>query len=211
MKNKRSENIKAMKFTSKNTKLDTIFNEIIKDIIDNKDNDAFYHKLEFNTKQLINLKNEKGEYIYPNSTGELITMFNSLNNIKENHCLYWFELEDTVKAEEVNKLLNAYRNKKLKKVPATNKNENSKILYVGVRQKGFVKRSGLTNIVGRLNQHLGYYPNKNTQGLQLYHYLKDKDYKITIKVIEFEGLDKHYLNIIEKKIAEQLKPLCGRH
>lgn len=139
--------------------------------------------------------------------------------------MYWFELESNKKAEELNNLLNDYRQKKdkilnYKTVPATNKNKDSNILYVGIRQGGGSKDKkdkegnitlGVTNIVGRINQHLGYYHVASTQGLQLYEYAKGLDFNITIKVIEFVGLDTKYLNIIEKLVAKELEPLSGRH
>lgn len=189
--------------------VDSILNEIAQNIYDNRNNDSFYHKLEFNTNQLLD---HEGYKKFVNSEGELVSIFNDLNNIKENYCLYWFELENEEKANYLTLELNFYRNKKMKKVPATNKNKNSNVFYVGIRQGGYTKYNNLTHITGRICQHLGYYKEPTTQGLQLYEFARNKNYKITIKVVEFKKFNHpKYLNIIEKLVAQKLRPLCGRH
>jgi len=59
---------------------------------------------------------------------------------------------------------------------------------------------------------MGYYKNSRTQGLQLVHLAKGKDFEITLNVVEFKDLENPmYLNVIEKMVADELKPLCGRH
>lgn len=190
-------------------KTDSILNEIAENIYENRNNDSFYNKLELNTNQLIDHENYTK---FVNSSGELVPIFKKLNEIKENHCLYWFELENEELANKLSIELNSYRLNGIKKVPASNKNKNSKVLYVGIRQGGYTKHNNLTNITGRICQHLGYYKEASTQGLQLYEYSRNKGYKITIKVVEFKRF-KHakYLNIIEKLVAQKLKPLCGSH
>lgn len=191
-------------------KIDSILNEIAQNIYENRNNDSYYHKLEFNTKQLLD---HEGYTKFVNSDGELVSIFNDLNYIKENHCLYWFELENEELANNLNLELNEYRFKNLKTVPPiNNKNKNSKVFYVGIRQGGFTKYNNLTNITGRICQHLGYYNKFTTPGLQLFEYARNNNYTITIKVVEFKKF-KHpkYLNIIEKLVAQKLKPLCGKH
>lgn len=190
-------------------KIDSILNEIAQNIYENRNNDSSYHKLEFSTNQLLD---HEGYTKFVNSHGELVPMFNDLNSIKENHCLYWFELDNEELAKDLNSELKAYRLKNLKTVPPSNNNTNSKVLYVGIRQGGFTKHNNLTNITGRICQHLGYYDKISTQGLQLCEYTRSKNYRITIKVIEFKKF-KHprYLNTIEKLVAQKLQPLCGKH
>ena len=203
-----------MNLEKENLQIEKQFQEIAKTIIHNKNNDRFYHKFTFNTNQLIE---HKGYAVFPNSTGALIDQFKPLNSIKENHCLYWFELNSNEETFKINELLKKYRDKRNKKVPAGNtyksdtKEEIRNVLYLGIRQGGYVKSKNLTNIVGRINQHLGYYHAVSTQGLQLYEYTKDKDFDITIKVIEFIGLNSKYLKIIEKEVAKVFKPLSGTH
>lgn len=190
-------------------KIDTILNEIADNIFENRNNDTFYHKLEFNTNQLLD---HEGYTKFVNREGQLVSIFNDLNNIKENHCLYWFELENEELAKNLLIELDRYRSKNLKTVPPTKIKITSNVFYVGIRQGGYTKYNNLTNITGRICQHLGYYHKASTQGLQLYEYARNKDYKITIKVVEFKKF-KHpkYLNIIEKLVAQKLNPLCGKH
>lgn len=184
-------------------------NAIVDTIYQNRDNDDFYHKGMFNTKDLPNHENYS---YFPNIDAtfrEII--FGRLNTITANHCLYWFELETEEKAIELVNLLNAYRKiEGCKTVPAANKNKNSKVFYLGIRQGGAGK-NGLTNIEGRMNQHLGYYNVPTTQGLQLYEYAKEKDFNITIKVVEFKGIETYCLNVIEKLLAQKMLPLSGKH
>lgn len=198
--------------------IDTKFNTIVSKITTKKA-ESFYSKT-FNTKNLKPFqygKNIKGvDWYSPNTDSDLRYFFQDLD-LKKNHCLYWFELETKEKAIELNNLLNTYRKEKGVKhnrvVPATNKNDDSNILYVGIRQGG-CRKDGLTNIVGRINQHLGYYKVPTTQGLQLVHYAQGLDFEITLNVVEFSDLDNErvmYLNMIEKLVAKKLKPLCGRH
>jgi hypothetical protein len=186
-------------------KLESIVNKIVK-----KEVDSFYSK-KFNTKDL---KEYQEDRYSPNIDLDFRYFFEELDN-KENHCLYWFELETENKAIELNNSMNNYRLKKdspnYRTVPATNKNEKSNVLYVGIR-RGKQKPSNLSNIVGRINQHMGYYKVARTQGLQLVHYAKGLDFEITLNVVEFKDLkNPMYLNLIEKMVANKLEPLSGRH
>lgn len=189
------------------------FHEIVEEIYSNRNNDSFYHKGVFNTKDLPDHKN----YAYsPNLDPQFgRNVFSSLDKINSNHCLYWFELATPSEAEQLNDLINLYRLKKeednYRVVPASNKNTNSRILYLGVRRGGYTKSRKLTNITGRMCQHLGYYEKGTTQGLQLYEYAKGKDFEVTLKVIEFENLEAYALNVIEKLLVKKMKPLSGRH
>lgn len=190
------------------------FQKIVDDIILRKDSNDF-NIATFNTKDLSN-HNNYNEKDCINQKPDFWNSFKVLDSVKKNNCLYWFELENEKKADELNSLLNSYRLKwkqeGVKKVPTTNRNTKSKIIYVGIRQGGYRKRDDLTNITGRIMQHLGYYKEGATQGLQLYEYARSKDFNITLKVVQFEGLEySAFLNIIEKLVAEKLRPLCGRH
>lgn len=140
-------------------------------------------------------------------------MFTELNK-KICSCLYWFEVETLGKCSDLRDLLD--QNRELLKsnartVPARNNNNDSNILYVGIRRGGIRKRDQLTNIAGRIAIHMGYYVKGSTQGLQLIHWSNNLDCKINLKVVEFENLPNDYLNTIEKIVAYKLKPLCGKH
>ncbi|MEE1899565.1 hypothetical protein V1389_14545 [Flavobacterium rakeshii] len=145
--------------------------------------------------------------------GELIPLFQFLDS-KENHCLYWFELEDNDSCMKLNEILNEKREalRPFRTVPCTNKNSNSNVLYVGIRRGGFTKKYELSNIAGRMIQHLGYYQVGTTQGLQLIHWAAESNLKVTIKVYEFEKeFPNHYLGSMEKIVAHKLQPLSGKH
>ena len=190
---------------------------IVTEIASNIKNDDFCYKGFFNTKDL---PDHKGYTVFVNNHPfrNQFKFYDFLDLKKEQHCLYWFELDSIEKASEIFELMQIYRKRKgtedYKTIPATNSYRGygkSKILYVGVRRAGYRKSDDLTNITGRINQHLGYYDNPRTQGLQLYEYARGKDFNITLKVIAFEGIEPYLLNVIEKKVARILKPLCGRH
>src|SRR5690606_5974724 len=124
------------------------------------------------------------------------------------HCVYWFEIKTMELASELNTLLDNNRNElNLNKrlVPVINKNTDSNILYVGIRRGGKRKYDGLSNIAGRIIQHLGYYVKGSTQGLQLIHWTNKADLDIKLNVVEFKDLPNIYLNVVEKLIAHKLK------
>lgn len=191
-------------------KIDDVFESISNDIVNKK---MDFYSESFNIKDL---PNNNGFKVHPNTLPEFNYLFRPLDK-KNNDCLYWFELETVEKAIELNNILNKYRlsnikgNAEYRNIPATNSNEMSNVLYVGIRRKSKSKNPNLTNIVGRINQHLGYYKNQNTQGLQLIHFAENCDFKLKLNVVEVISSNDIYLNIIEKKVANKLKPLCGRH
>jgi hypothetical protein len=71
-------------------------------------------------------------------------LFTELDQI-ECDSLYWFTLDTNEQAKELNNHLNTYRDKNKKGskgyrcIPATNKNKNSNVLYVGIRGGGISK------------------------------------------------------------------------
>lgn len=150
----------------------------------------------------------------------------SVLNEKTNDCLYWFSVPQKADAQllesEINKCREPLKNQQDKRVvPAKNSNLDSNVLYVGVRKGGFRKYTminrkrvpdELSNIAGRIIQHLGYYKKGSTQGLQLVHWAKNFNFQITLNVVEFQNLpSKEYLYIIEKMYAIKLRPILGKH
>ena len=153
---------------------------------------------------------------HPNTHTDFRPIVAKLNEYYED-CLYWFQTESVKDAQKLDQLLCSYRQKRgvensgYRAVPTTNTLKNKdKVLYVGVR-KGKKSKKGLTNIMGRINQHLGYYKNSKTQGLQLYHWAKDANVKITIYCVHFEQDLGPLLYVLENKIAQKLQPYCGRN
>ncbi|AWG26678.1 hypothetical protein [Flavobacterium kingsejongi] len=134
---------------------------------------------------------------------------------KVTNCLYWFEVENNNSCDLLVKHLNEIRpilKEQFRVVPVINKNNNSNVLYVGIRRGGFTEKWGLSNISGRMIQHLGYYEKGSTQGLQLAHWSLNSDIKIKINIIQFEEkFPNYYLEAFEKIIAHKLRPLCGKH
>lgn len=183
-----------------NERLDSIYKYIV------SKNEQFTFNLrdlpELNNYQT-NILTEKGFY----------DIFTKLNNKRDN-CIYWFELENKENCEILVEYLNRNRNllfENIRVVPPQNKNRDSNILYLGIRRGGFRKKDGLSNISGRIVQHLGYYHKGSTQGLQLIHWCNGLDMKIILNIVELNGLPNDYLNVAEKILSYHLRPLCGKH
>lgn len=118
--------------------------------------------------------------------------------------VYWFEIISDINSEKIITELNHYKLKKERNTPAIRKNinPNSKILYVGkVKLKFF----------GRFIQHLGFYKNNQTQGLQLFYWAKEISIKLKVHVLEFEKDMEDYIPIIELEFSKYLEPLIGKH
>lgn len=128
-----------------------------------------------------------------------------------NPCIYWFELDNDSFSSEIKMRTDSFRTDKSihkRTIPAKNKNDLSKYLYVGIRKGGVRKKDGLLNIASRIFHHLGYYSIGSTQGLQLAYW---SQYKLKLSVIELTKEAEAYLNIIEKFYAIKFKPLLGKH
>ncbi|KOS05035.1 hypothetical protein AM493_02535 [Flavobacterium akiainvivens] len=134
---------------------------------------------------------------------------------KKNSCLYWFELDDDINCKTLIDLLNTSRLSLAEKeriVPVANKNCDSNVLYVGIRRRGYTQKWKLSNISGRMIQHLGYYAKGSTQGLQLAYWAAEAGLDIKLNVVQFEeDFPNAYLEAFEKIMAYKLKPLCGKH
>jgi hypothetical protein len=174
-------------------------------------NEFNHHSITFNTQELPPLANFSTDI---RQEAAFKNMFELLNT-KKGFCIYWFECETPEIAFD---LVNTFKSKKeymasnKRTVPPINGNKNSNVLYVGVRQGGFRRKDGLTNISGRMIQHLGYYDKGSTGALQLVHWIdKSQSTQITLNVFELNLQEKEYLYIIEKLFAISLKPLLGKH
>lgn len=146
-------------------------------------------------------------------SGTFREIFDDLNKKRKN-CIYWFELQNEQECDALILRLNNKREflkNNFRVIPPKNKNQNSKILYLGIRRGGIRKKDNLTNISGRIVQHLGYYVKGSTQGLQLVHWCKGIDLNINLNVVELEDLPNDYLNVVKKILSYHLKPMCGKH
>lgn len=144
------------------------------------------------------------------------SLFDKTEQIKSN-CLYWFSVKSEEEGIILKKLLSDNKTalwnedkKKCRVLPARNLN-NSNIIYVGVRKGSNAKKQNITNISGRFVQHLGYYKEGRTQGLQLSHFSRDLNIDITIHFYKLDSCPDEYLYILEKIFAKKLKPICGKH
>ncbi len=185
-------------------KIQSKLNRLAKKIIKNAD------KHEFN---LLDLPDLTFLDVSIRKESPLKAFFEELDK-KTEDCLYWFEVDDIQMGNRLQTLLNEKRShlKEIgRKVPIESKYVGSNVLYVGVRHGGFTIKYNLSNLSARIREHLGYYKVGSAQGLQLAHWARNVDCKVTLKVVEFDNLPKEYLTTIEKIVAYKLKPLCGIH
>jgi hypothetical protein len=119
--------------------------------------------------------------------------------------LYWFEIVNPELNEKIIKAINKYKRRGVRKAtPAMRKTPNldTNVLYVGKVKKGFT---------GRVITHLGYYKVPRTQGLQLYHWSTGIELKLKLHVYTFKPELAPLMTVIERGIAEKLRPLLGSH
>ena len=142
------------------------------------------------------------------SSEEFQKMFKKLKKIEQSPCLYYFEIISDISTKEIISAFDACNKNKPARENTVPK--NSKILYVG-------KVSGC--IWGRLIMHLGFHTNKNggnpkrsnVHGLYLFDWAKDLGIKLKFWVFEFENNMCGLMEVIEKSLAEELKPIIGKH
>lgn len=118
--------------------------------------------------------------------------------------IYWLEITSAYPIDLV-KEIERLRNGGNFKVPPTNEKDTSNnILYVGKVIKDFR---------GRVSQHLGY-RSSGTWSLQLKHWATNLNPPLTLK-LNYIQLNKEInnisLSILEQCIAEELKPILGKH
>lgn len=129
-------------------------------------------------------------------------LFNGLN--KDAPSLYVFEIVSEQPQSEIKEAFIKYSKKKERQTPAFyKKNKESKILYVG-------KVSG-ANLWGRIIYHLGVGEKSQGHGLQLLHWAKSFRLELKLHIFEFEQINNHLLQGLEYQLADQLKPLIGKH
>ena len=175
-----------------------------------------YFKFEFNSSHLPDVVDyTKIRNIRKHDKFE--KMFDTLENLKTN-CLYWFSVKSMEDAYDLKQLISYNKNflrsedkTTCRVLPAGNNNENSTIIYVGVRKGSKAKKQKVSNISDRMVQHFGYYKEGRTQGLQLAYYANSLEIDITLHVYSLINCPDEYLYILEKIFAKKLKPICGKH
>ncbi len=143
---------------------------------------------------------------------EFKDIFEELERMKDNPCLYIFEIESEISTKEIIEKIKLFKKTSEKRIPAIKSNwpENSKTLYVGKSDN---------HTWGRLITHMGLHTNtkhgvpeaSTNHGLQLVCWAKDMSLKLKYTVIEFEPGMKHLLPVLEKRIAHKLQPIIGKH
>ncbi|WP_286774991.1 MULTISPECIES: hypothetical protein [Sphingobacterium] len=133
-------------------------------------------------------------------------MFSELQQIENSPCVYVFEV---VSNETSIDIIHKIQLMEGKTRPAIKKTFplDSRILYVGK-----VKKCAW----GRIIMHLGYHTHKsgklsNSHGLQLHHWATEMGLKLRIHVYEFNEDLADYMEVIEKKFANSLSPIIGKH
>lgn len=136
-------------------------------------------------------------------SGKYKSLFEELKRL-DGPCLYYFEIFSNNSSEEIVDAISNYRNcKNARPTPAIKSNYNrSKILYVGK-----VKRL----MWGRLIQHLGFHKAVQNQGLQLFYWAKIISLELKLVVIEFRPEMENLMEIMEFQLAQELKPIIGKH
>ena len=175
-----------------------------------------YHSFTFNTSHLPKVAvYTQDKDIRMHSKFE--KMFETLANIKTN-CLYWFSVSTIEEANILKEIISHKKNELwnhdktiCRILPANNENKNSSIIYVGVRKGSTAKKQKVTNISGRIVQHLGYYKEGRTQGLQLAYFTNELNIDITFHLYSLKDCPNEYLYILEKIFAKKLRPICGKH
>ena len=152
---------------------------------------------------------------------DLVNVASEYNRLKKSFdqitkpSLYWFEADSFNNADLLITSFNSSVNQFVenrRSYPKRNNNQNSSVLYLGVRQGG-ANKNGDSNFAGRMYHHFGLYKYGTTQGLQLEYWAKENNQKLKLNVLEFDFKENHiqYLYIIEKLFSIELRPLLGRH
>lgn len=138
---------------------------------------------------------------------EHLNIFKELKEFKNNPVLYWFTLDEKLENPfHIIEYYKAFKNSNIERASsAENKKKNldSKCLYVGKVKKEFHLR---------LVTHLGYSKNKDTAGLQLFHWYSNKDFgELSLYYIVFKEEMKDLISMIELEFARELRPIIGKY
>lgn len=134
-------------------------------------------------------------------------IFSEFKRIKKRPILYWFSIDD--KNIDANTLRDKYL--EFKDLKSTRNSAAykpfldiySKTLYVGKVKKDFHLR---------LVTHLGYSRNKDTAGMQLFHWYDPEELgNLILNYIIFKEEMSDLITILEMEFARELKPIIGRY
>lgn len=124
--------------------------------------------------------------------------------------VYFFSLPEDISSEMIFQSISEFKDQQkgkpdFRSVPALRNNfpRNSTTLYVGC--------CASTKLSARMFWHFGYYKVGATQGLQLCHWAKPLNLELKITVIQFSTQLKDIVYLYEKLLANELKPIIGKH
>ena len=137
-------------------------------------------------------------------------IFYQLHNFNNDRpAVYWFEISSKHTAKDIRDAYPDIQSQAgVRKTPSIYKGQTfeSKVLYVG---------KGKKNISGRMFLHFGFEPIKvNLQGLQLCHWDFNsalKGLKLKLNIIYLPKEMVLFTPIFERCLADNLKPILGRH
>jgi hypothetical protein len=131
--------------------------------------------------------------------------FDELKTFEKYPTVYWFEFDTTFHSPE--DLFHIFKNHKenisKRNLPAIYKNSrNTNILYLGKSK---------SCLWGRLLLHLGFHDDKHSQGLVLNEWSTNLNLKLTFNYCVFNENMSDLITLYELKLAQQTKPLIGKH
>jgi hypothetical protein len=134
-------------------------------------------------------------------------IFGDLIKFKKKPILYWFSIDNEISnATRIRKKYMEFKEVKSNRASASYKihiDSNSKTLYVGKVKKDFHLR---------LVTHLGYSKNKETAGMQLFHWYNPQEFgDIILNYIVFNEEMSDLITILEMELARELKPIIGKY
>lgn len=179
-------------------------------IINDKDS-YHYFSINLDSSELIDKEQEKDgirgkKHDLPESLKQsFFTQLDLQKNINSKACLYFFECHNSSKYMIIEKYNEAKGNNirsysALAEKKSSDLADTHNILYVGKVKTG---------IGARLATHFGY-ANAQTGGLQLKHWAKDLDLKLTVHIIAFKENIDDFINPIELELTKSLRPIIGK-
>ncbi|MCZ8198196.1 MAG: hypothetical protein O9267_11375 [Flavobacterium sp.] len=134
-------------------------------------------------------------------------IFSEIKKIKMKPVLYWFSIDNNnVTATTLRNKYLEFKDLKFSRNSASYKpfiDPKSRTLYVGKVKKDFHLR---------LVTHLGYSKNKDTAGLQLFHWYRLEEFgNLTLNYIVFKEEMCDLITILEMELARKLNPIIGKY
>jgi len=146
----------------------------------------------------------KNEYIDKENITQADWFKNIFDSCHAGPTLYLIEKISGPSNEKLLQLLKEYKaTQKARGTSAIKKNPNinSAFLYVGKVKERFY---------GRVIQHLGFFQNSKTAGLQIFHWLQGIPMVIKFHAYHFDEEMANYMSVMEYEFAKKLRPLIGK-